>query len=287
MRKLQRSGGMITDAVNVQTRKKIAVITGASSGLGREFVRQLERIAKGKEPLFEERPEELWVIARREDRLRALAEWTDIPLRILPYDLTDRKSIELLQDQLGQEPISVRILINAAGYGRIGTTENMKLEDLDGMIDLNCRAAVDVTQICLPYMEEGAKILEICSIAAFMPLSQLNIYAASKAFLYHYSRALRVELRPRKISVTAVCPYWVKDTEFIGIANADGAYENHGIHSYPLAGTREKVVRQALKDAARNLPVSTPGVVSSIVRAARKMLPYDQLLAVWECIRKM
>ncbi len=278
---------MTTDTGNVQTRKKIAVITGASSGLGREFVRQLDKETKGKKSLSVDRPEELWVIARREDRLRRLAEWTDIPLRILPYDLTERKSIELLRDQLEREPVSVRILINAAGYGRIGPTEDMDLKDLDGMIDLNCRAAVDVTQVCLPYMEEGARILEICSIAAFVPLSQLNIYAASKAFLYHYSRALRVELQPRKISVTAVCPYWIKDTEFIGIANACGATADHGIHSYPFAGTREKVAQRALKDAARNLPVSAPGLVSPFVRVVRKMLTYDQLMAVWECIRKM
>ncbi|MCI5595512.1 MAG: SDR family NAD(P)-dependent oxidoreductase [Lachnospiraceae bacterium] len=72
--------------------------------------------------------------------------------------------------------------------------------------------------ICLPYMKAKSRILEICSTAAFQPFQYLNVYAASKAFLYRYSRALAVELRSRKITVTAVCPYWIKDTEFIPIA---------------------------------------------------------------------
>ena len=132
-------------------RKRIAVITGASSGLGREFIRQLDQDAAREEPLFREKPEELWVIARREDRLREVEKETELPVRVLPYDLTDKESILALQELLEDEQPSVRLLINAAGFGKIGATENMTLEALDGMIDLNCRAAVDMTQICLPY----------------------------------------------------------------------------------------------------------------------------------------
>ncbi len=164
-------------------RKRIAVITGASSGLGREFIRQLDQDAAREEPLFREKPEELWVIARREDRLRELEKETELPVRVLPYDLTDKESILALQELLEDEQPSVRLLINAAGFGKIGATENMTLEALDGMIDLNCRAAVDMTQICLPYMEKEARILEICSTSAFQPFTYLNVYAATKAFL--------------------------------------------------------------------------------------------------------
>ncbi len=268
-------------------RKRIAVITGASSGLGEEFVRQLEVLTQGEDPLLKERPEELWVIARREEKLKELSKVTKIPLRVLPLDLTEKESIQRLQELLEEEWISVRLLINAAGCGRIGRTEEMERSALDDMIDLNCRAAVDVTQVCLPYMSEGARILEICSIAAFMPLSRLNVYAATKAFLYRYSRALRVELLPRKISVTAVCPYWIKDTEFIGIAGGGDAEGDRGIHSYPLADRRERVAHHALTDAALGMPVSTPGPVSTVTRFVRKLLPSDLLLAVWELIRRM
>ena len=264
-------------------RKRIAVITGASSGLGREFIRQLDQDAAREEPLFREKPEELWVIARREDRLRELEKETELPVRVLPYDLTDKESILALQELLEDEQPSVRLLINAAGFGKIGATENMTLEALDGMIDLNCRAAVDMTQICLPYMEKEARILEICSTSAFQPFTYLNVYAATKAFLYRYSRALRIELMP------AVCPYWVKDTEFIPLAeqgnNADP--EEPEIRSFPLATTREDVVRHALIDAALNMPVSTPGIVCTVHRFARKLFPSDILLGIWELIRRI
>lgn len=108
------------------------------------------------------------------------------------------------------------------------------------MIDLNCKAAVAMTQISLPFMKRGARVLQICSTAAFQPFPYLSVYAATKAFLYRYSRALRVELYGTGIRVTAVCPYWIKDTEFIGRAkkSSDSSY----IHSFPLA-SRQKMWR--------------------------------------------
>ena len=271
------------------SRKKIAVITGASSGLGREFVRQLDADAMNQDPLFAEHPEELWIIARREERLRGLEEETALPVRVLAYDLTKKESILALQELLEEEQPDVQLLINAAGFGKIGATQDMPLETLDAMIDLNCRAAVDMTQICLPYMKKGARILEICSTAAFQPFSYLNVYAATKAFLYRYSRALRIELLPRKISVTAVCPYWVKDTEFIPIAEneQEGSTEGSAIRSFPLASAREDVVRHALTDAALNMPVSTPDIVCTVHRFARKLFSSDLLLGIWELIRRL
>lgn len=321
-------------------RNLVAVITGASSGLGQEFVRQLDEMTHIQEEPVEEpapgkaphtiqdyakdvirewkarpahtnmdRPDEIWVLARRADRLEALQELTSIPVRAFPCDLTDKETIRAFRDVLAQEQPDIRMLINAAGYGKIGPTADMSLENIEGMVDLNCRAAISMTQICLPYMRSGARILEICSIAAFQPLTRLNVYAASKAFLYSYSRSLRAELQPRGIIVTAVCPYWVKDTEFIGTAEQGAsAFEqetaseheqerpldrylnrsnNEDIHSYPLAGHRDKVVRRALLDAELGLAVSTPGIVSTVQRFLRKFLPSDLMILAWEGIRRI
>lgn len=312
---------------------RIAIVTGASSGLGQEFVRQLDVLTRT--PIGQEmeqhkfckapttlrelsgdlcrewkerpaitgigRPDEIWVLARRTERLEALTEVTTIPIRAFPCDLMDKESIRAFRDVLADEQPDVRVLINAAGYGRIGRTEMLSLEDVEGMVDLNCRAAVAMTQICLPYMQCGARILEICSIAAFQPLTRLNIYAASKAFLLHYSRALSAELKPRGITVTAVCPYWVKDTEFIGVAEHRGAdgkdssssetdtaqSGSEDIHRYPLAGTRDRVVRQALLDASIGMSVSTPGVVSTLQRFLRRIVPTDLVILAWEGIRRV
>ncbi len=267
--------------------KKIAVITGASSGLGQEFVRQLEGACRGENALFEACPEELWVIARREERLHALAEETSIPLHVLPMDLTQKDSIDALAELLERENPEVLMLINAAGFGRIGRTMDQTLDELDGMIDLNCRAAVDLTQLVLPYMKKNSRILEICSTAAFQPITRLNVYAATKAFLYHYSRALRVELLPLGIYVTAVCPYWVKDTEFISLADRKSEGDDPEIADYPLASRKEDVVRHALTDAALRMPVSTPGPVSTLHRFVRKLFPIDVLLLAWEAVRRL
>ena len=185
----------------------IAIVTGASSGLGAGYVRELDQ---GK--LIKEKLDEIWVIARREDRLCALGKEVQTPLRILPLDLRKNESLGILQALLSSLRPDVRLLINAAGYGKIGSWKDISLEDASGMIDLNCRAAVCMTQTALPFMKKGARIMEICSTAAFQPFPYLGIYSASKSFLLHYSRALGKELKKSGISVTAVCPYWVKDT---------------------------------------------------------------------------
>lgn len=265
--------------------KKIAVVTGASSGMGQEFCRQLDVETSGEGGLFPgEKLDELWVIARREDRLKEIQDMVSIPVRVLAYDLTDPESIREIRENLEEEKPDVRFLVNAAGYGKIGPTPEMPLSDIDGMINLNCRAAVDMTQICIPFMHEKARILEICSTAAFQPLTYLNVYAASKAFLYRYSRALRVELLSKKIYVTAVCPFWVKDTEFI--ATAKKSEGSDGIHSFPFATTKYKVVHSSLTDAAIGMPVSTPGPFCTVHRFARKCFSSDILLGFWELMRR-
>ena len=86
--------------------------------------------------------------------------------------------------------------------------------------------------------------MQICSTAAFQPFQYLSIYAASKSFLYRYSRALRVELLSRRISVTAVCPYWIRDTEFIGTAQK--TRNSTYVRRFPLASRQRNVARWAM-----------------------------------------
>ena len=109
----------------------------------------------------------------------------------------------------------------------------MQPEELTHMIDLNCKAAVHMTAICMPHFTKGSRILQICSTAGFQPMQGLNVYAASKAFLLRYSQALRWELIGKQIYVTAVCPYWIKDTEFIGVAkHTDNPKAAHAVHHF-------------------------------------------------------
>lgn len=254
---------------------KIALVTGASSGLGREFAMRLAG---------EDGVEAIWAVARHEDRLRELAEACSVPVRTLPLDLTKTESIDALERLLAEEKPEVAVLVCAAGYGKIGSCSQIGRRELGDMIDLNCRACVEVTDACLPYMRRGGRILEISSTSAFQPFPYLNVYAATKAFVYRYARALRVELRGSGISVTAVCPYWVKDTRFIPTAqNTDGG---GAIRHFPLASRTERVVDWALRDSRLGLAVSTPGPVCMIHRAVAKIVPAGVMMALWELIRR-
>ena len=255
---------------------KIAVVTGASSGLGREFVRQLA--------LLEKKLDEIWVIARRRERLEALRPSSPVPLRVLPLDLTAEGAVDRLEAALAAARPEVRVLVCAAGFGRMGSYQQVPRQQSAAMIRLNCQAAVEVTQACLPWMKAGGRILEICSTAAFQPFPYLNVYAATKAFLYRYSRALARELRPRRITVTAVCPYWVKDTEFIPTAR-QGSGEQ-AVRHFPFASLSRRVVARALLDSRRGRAVSTPGPVCTVHRAAAHCLPAGVLMDVWELLRK-
>jgi len=252
---------------------RIALITGASSGLGREFVRQLA--ARKDIDAF-------WVIARRKDRLEALQEMTAHPVRAIPLDLTDPHAAEQLQDMLAEEQPEIRMLINAAGLGRIGDTVDLPLADSCQMVDLNCRAAVAVTAVCFPYLKRGSRVIEIASVAGFQPMPGLNVYAASKAFVQSYTKGLHHELLGSGIHVTCVCPYWIKDTEFIGGARSTSRkYYRH----YPLASVSSSVVRLSLAASAMNLWVCTPGIICTLDRVTAKIIPhalYVPLMEVWK-----
>lgn len=139
------------------------------------------------------------------------------------------------------------------------------------MIGVNDTAAVTLTEVCLPYMTAGSRVAFVCSVAAFLPIPYLNVYAGTKAFLYRYGRALAVELAPRHISVTVVCPYWIRDTEFIAIArqSEDRPY----FKRFPLASSADFVAKAAWDDIQRGKTVSTPGWAASLIRVGAKVLP--------------
>ena len=127
-------------------------------------------------------------------------------------------TIGAFRSALEKENPVVAYYIYAAGFGKIGAAGSIPLSELRQMIGVNDTAAVTLTEVCLPYMAAGSRVAFICSVAAFLPIPYLNVYAGTKAFLYRYGRALSVELAPRRVGVTVVCPYWIRDTEFIAVA---------------------------------------------------------------------
>ena len=189
---------------------KIALITGASSGLGREFARQIPKLYQNLD--------EIWVVARRAERLNELEMELKVPVRIFDGDLNQDYIYKKLGIALGKSHANVRMLVNAAGYGKIGTFCEYGWKEETGMVDLNCRSLTRMIALCLPYMHCGSRIVNLSSAAAFGPQPGFAVYAATKSYVYSLSMALSRELKGSGIYVTAVCPGPV-DTEFNDCAN--------------------------------------------------------------------
>lgn len=246
---------------------KIAVITGASSGMGKEFVLQISRT---------EQLDEIWVIARRTDRLEALqAEVSDTKIRPISLDLTKEESIEDYRKLLESEKPNVSILVNASGFGKFGTFTDMDLDAMMRMIDLNDKAYVAMTYVTLPYMSEGGEIYQLDSLSSFQPVPYIGVYGATKAFVLSFSRALNVELKKRKIKVMAVCPGWVK-TEFF-----DHAVYDDTIVYYNKFFTAEEVITRALRDMKRGKDVSVCGFSIRAQVFFTKLLPHKLVMKIW------
>ena len=183
---------------------KIAIVTGASSGMGREFVRQLSAYVQ---------VDEIWAVARRREALEALKAEAPVPVRPVVLDLLKSESFDELRSLLEGEQPEIALLVNAAGFGKFGAYHKTTMEDDCRMIDLNCKALLVMTRLCIPYMSPGSHILELDSLSAFQPVPYITTYGATKAFVLSYSRAMNRELKCKGIRVMAMNPGWVK-TEF-------------------------------------------------------------------------
>ena len=244
----------------------IAVITGASSGMGREFVYAVDR---------EYELDELWVVARRKERLEELQEKCRAKVRPLAWDLADPASFDSFRSLLEAEKPHIRVLVNAAGYGLFGTFEEMGLEEQLGIVDVNDKALTAMCLLSLPYMEKGDGIVNLGSNSSHQPVPFLNVYAASKAYVLSFSRGLGRELKPRGVHVMCVCPGWIK-TEFM-----DTAVRDDTIKYYDRWYTPQQVIEQAMKDLKKKKKVSILGApVRRQVRLV-KFLPVDVVMDTW------
>ena len=228
--------------------RKVAIITGASSGIGREFALQIAQRYRTID--------EIWLIARRKDRLAEVK--TEINavsgklVRILALDLTDETDIKFYRNLLERQAPSIRVLVNAAGYGIAGHFENMTVDDVSG----------------------PSNIINLASSAAFLPQPSFAIYAASKSMVLSFSRALNRELEEKGITVTAVCPGPVK-TEFFDVAQK---YTKSKPYKMILRADPVKVVKKALFDAYYMSDISVYSPLMKAFRLVSKYLPHSLLI---------
>ena len=249
--------------------KRIAVITGASSGMGREFVTALDR---------QQTFDELWLIARREDRLTALQDEVRAAVRAIPLDLCDPASIDAYKALLEIEQPDVRVLVNAGGFGRFGAFTSLLLEDQLRMIDLNDKALVAMTYTTLPFMRAGSCVYQLGSLSSFQPVPYINVYGASKAFVLSFSRALNRELAKRGISVTAVCPFWTKTGFFDRAVDKD---KEAVVKKYAAMYETKDVIARAWRDAKKGKDVSMYGFVARAQTLLTKILPHSAIMTIW------
>ena len=247
----------------------IAVVTGASSGMGREFVLQLGAYIQ---------PDEIWVIARREDALKALAAQSRIPVRPIVLDLCQDSAFAQYEALLQAEKPNVQLLVNAAGFGKFGAYHKIPLEQELRMIDLNCKALVAMTRLTLPYMAAGSHILQLDSLSAFQPVPYITTYGATKSFVLSYTRAMNAELKKTGIRMMAMNPGWVK-TEFFNHAmqtsTSDVQYFNHVYEACDVVKTGLKDLYKTKKDVSvHGLPIRNQ------VRLV-KLLPHSLVMKIW------
>ena len=249
--------------------KKIAIITGASSGMGKVFAETINTY---------DTFDEVWVIARRLDRLESLQETVPFPVRPIALDLTDRESFRHYEELLENAQANVSLLVNCSGYGKFQAACETPLAQNLNMVDLNCEALMAMCQLTIPYMHAGAQIINIASVAAFQPIPYIDVYGASKAFVLSFSRALNRELRGRGIRVMALCPFWTR-TAFFDRATVNGG--ESVVKKYVAMYEPEQLVQRAWRDAKRGKDVSQFGFVARFQTGLTKLLPHSLVMDVW------
>ena len=219
--------------------KRIIVVTGASSGLGWWFAKLLAKESADHPAISSD---QLWLIARRKERLLELQEEIEREgstsgqrypqVRVFDMDLAGiagaTRVRELLEREAQAGGIELSVLVNNAGFGTYGefaATDTLRQMQ---MVDLDCTSLTGITGFALPYMRRGGRIINVASLASFLPLGNFAVYAACKSYVLYFTLALAAELAPRGIKVTALCPGPV-DTEFAAVAS-NGAREKvrHG-----------------------------------------------------------
>lgn len=244
---------------------KIAVVSGASSGIGRSFAKELDLCGL----------DEIWLIARNTDKLEEISASLSTKSRILSLDLSKEGSFDVLQKLYESEKPSISYLVCSAGVGYSGAFENLTPDKIQAMINLNCTALTLLTSISLPYLEKGSKVIEIASGAGFLPQPYFSVYASSKAYVISFSRALRAEVKKRGINVTAVCPGPV-DTSFFS------SLENVKEYKKKFLISPDKVAKHALKCARRGKAISSPSLSMKLVHLASKIVPTSLILKFYK-----
>lgn len=245
-------------------RKRISIVTGATGGIGREFIKLL----------LNENVDEIWGVARNSEKLNKLKK--EFGEKIVPIsgDLSQEESFDLISNKLQEQNPIIIYLVNNAGGGRMGAYNEFSQADIESHIATHCTAIAVLCNLCIPYMQKGSHIINMASQSAFQPVPYINLYAAGKAFVRSYSRALNVELKRTGIVSTVACPGWIK-TELLEV-------ERNGkqIH-FPAIALPEDVAVKILKDAKKGKDMSVYGAYVKYMHLLAKIFPHKMVMRTW------
>ncbi len=247
----------------------VAVITGASGGIGSEFALQLSALSE---------IDEVWLIARNTNRLEELASKLEVKARVITADLSAREGIETYRAMLNEHKPEIKYLVNAAGFGVFGSFDLLSEKTVADMIDVNVKATVLLTHMSIPFMPRGGRIIQLGSGSCFTPLPHFNIYSSSKVFVLHYTKSLNFELKNYGVRATCFCPGWV-DTEFLPKSlEAPGAYVPKKMSPLNKA---DKVVAGCIKASIRGRAMYVTNWFTKLQHLLFKITPDPILTKIW------
>ena len=245
----------------------IAVITGATGGIGEEFLKRLIGEV-----------DHVWAVGRSDEKLSVLADRYGEKIIPVKADLSSKEDIFALCRKIESEKPSIRYLVNNAGTARMAPVSDFSIEEISDMLDINDKAATLLCRAALPFMAEGSFILNVASASAFQPNPYIALYSASKAYLLSFTRSLNVE--NKGITCTAVCPGWVDTKMLPKKSNGEDI-------RYPGMDSPERVVDVALKDCRKRKDVSVSSFYFRYMRFLSKVTPHKTTMKMWvRAIRK-
>ncbi len=246
--------------------EKIAIVTGATGGVGRVFIEKINNM---------DDIDRIWAVGRNRDKLNEIAKMYD-KVEPVETDLS-KDGIVHISEKLHKEEPTVNILVNNAGIAYMGLFEEMDRERVKEMCEINCAVPAILMHEVIGFMQKGSRIINISSASSFQPNPYLAMYSASKIYLKNLSRALNQELKPRGITVTAVCPGWV-DTGML-------PREKNGrqVRYTGMIGP-DTVVTKALHDSAKRKDMSVPGLFAKYFRWYSKVTPEKPVMKQWSAI---
>lgn len=252
--------------------KKIALITGASAGLGTEFFKAVDMLCDDID--------EIWVVARRLERLQAMTSQHGKSVVPVSCDLSDDRALDDLSRTLENANPDIVLLINNAGFGKLGDVAELDPLVQKQMIALNCGGLTALTAMSLKYMHKGAAIINVSSIASFQPNPRMTVYSSTKAFVSSFTDGLRYELKDRGINVFAVCP-GPMETEFLPVAGI-GKGASKQFDTLPRCNAAEVATKSVIY-ARKGRHSYTNKFIFKLYRVLAKILPHRITISWGKC----